>query len=1465
MKKQFKVLLLIAMICVLALATMLVSSALAAEQGDNAWQVEGKGYAATFAEAVAGAADGDTIKLLKDVTEASGATIDKNVVVDGQGFTWTFENTEGANHNLIVTAANVKFTNVKLVSALPCNDLAPDAEAGTSYSYTSIVYAKTAGMLWFENVKATGCRLVCDLAGTHTKITGANTEMVLDRQVVWSDKSTVNDGTIASWGKQKVTIAIEGGSIKCMASDGFRLGGQMVEISVNGGYLYCAEDMFYPQGGGSHLTIIGNTTIEVGSNIWANSVKLTVPEGAPEGTVVPVNNIIVGGNVTLKTLGVATAANQGHIFNSENETNYVIGSASGVDANGIADNIVMYGTGSSTDGCASIIKQSSTPTTIKIYSGDFYSRDMNFWFNAILANLEIFDGTFMISGIPTKGGYHSNIYHNCKLGSKVVIHYAEMGYVRNIDVNNMPLNVAIKNEFGGTNAVPVYAGSGEGVDVTIYDGIFFSGAANGPVLANKANGKVKIYGGYFGSSSGGGNAQLGANSTMDFYGGEFHGYAWARPEGANCVVNIWGGTYYSMAAQDNCHGIRIAGADTVCNVYGGTFTFLNDSGADANSVISVQSAAVVNLYGGHFTNFSTNKDSAVLYVGNAAAAVTVYEPGTEITWWDGTTKASTGVIFERGNVPTVIKAVDGAVVNVQGGTQIKLTNVAGEWAPVYQAANAETGAVEVLGIVRGSGVKLENTEDNNITFVLDKTTWCFPNTNAWAANDYDYVINAWRDIQLDGGALEFATTDPDGEEMYSFDGNFEGTLTPAALNELAAAYIRYLFWDDEDLALYDNYWTDEADGDRQNVFINLTAPSTFIITEKTYTATGDFGTAYGNVFTVNGGKLIFDDVTLESTYLIVGPCQIVNAKPMMGTGAVVVNGGEFVIKSGTYAAGGRTPLVEINGGTVSIEGGNFERTMYTWQQSDAIIEMIAGNLAISGGSFHSYVGGAFVKYTDNWDTDGSNTVVSGGTFVHENKAGVPTGLSYKGGIFFVGNSSVNERHFGTLTITDGTFTAPGWVRNYSVCNALEDFKSDNADATCVPHPTKKFVVNISGGDFASNSNSLAATDDRYMFQFARTGGHEMYITGGTFTAPADGASGYFFNANASANGSKVVATGVTFDGAQNWINSGKIMTWNFTNCVFTNTTGGSIGNSKRMINLGGTDTATFTNCMFILEDNVALFGTNANSNVTMTGCLVNVAGFANTDVAASFSITNTLIIINGNGAEEAVIKFSDTVMDKVTIVCVPTEKSAAAMPTAGLAKFTEGVYAKVLYAGVEAYAWSTNKASSEFAPSVTNIGVLNVTGNAASSGIKFFSSVPAAVVAALSGEGKTLKYGTLVAPADYVAKAGAFTPAALDAAGLTGTAYVKIPAVNTLVVDGDGNVTFAGALVNLKSTTRAYAAVAYIEVYEGETLVETVYGAYSTDTNAMTAKFAAAAILANTDVVAALSPEQKALLESYVA
>lgn len=1469
MKKQVKVLLLIAMICVLAFATMLVSSALANEQGDNAWQVVGKGYAATLQEAVDGAADADTIKLLKNTTEATVVTLDKNVIIDGQGNTLTFATAAEENKNVIVTATDVKITNITLKSDLTCIDISANAEKGQELSYAAMFAVKAVGVIEFNDVVATGERLVFDYYGTHTKITGSKTNIVTNRQIVWSDKSTAYNNTVAAWGQQKITIDAAGGTVKSNISDGFRLGGAMVEITVKGGYLYCAEDMFYPQGGGSHLTIIGNTTIEVGSNVWANSVKLAVPEGAPTGTVVPVNNIVVGGNITLRTLGKVTAANQGHIFNSENETNYVIGSASGVDALGIADNIVMYAKGSTTNGCASIIKQSSNPTTIKIYSGDYYSRDMNFWFNDVMIDLEIFDGTFMISGIPTSGGYHSNIYHNGKLGSKVVVHYANMGYIRNVDFDTVANAAALVNEHGGTNACPFYAGSGEGVDITIYDGRYYTGATNGPITANKANGKVKIYGGLFGSSTGGGNIQLGTDSKADVYGGTFYaGYAWARPEGAGCTFNMWGGTFYSTTVQENANGNRINGDSTI-NIYGGTYTFVNNAGTyakDTNcSLISVQGAGTVNVYGGTFTNFSDTNDSAIIYVGNADGVVNVYAPGTAITDAAGQPAVSTGVTFVRGNKPTIVNNVGGGTVNIQGGTTIKLVNIGCTWAPNYVAAEGETP--EVLGLFKGN-VTVANTvvggNTERVKFVLDKTTWCFPADNEWKKNDYDYEINSWRDIPLDDGSLEFSASDSDFEEFYAFDGEFEGDLTPAALNELVYAYIRSMFWDDEDAGLYEYYcMSEEDDGGRVNLTVNLTAPSSFIITKNDYVATGDFGLTYGTLFTVNGGSLTLVDVELESSYFINGPLHTTTNTKKVGEkfstaylasshGAIDVNGGEVVVESGDYAAGGRTPLIALNDGTVSIEGGKFERTKYTWHANNAIIEMKAGNLAISGGTFHSYVGGAFVHFADNWDTAGSNTVVTGGTFTIENAPNSDAGMASLGGIFYAGNGSATERHHGVLTIKDGSFTANGWVRIYALNNVDGDGYQDKA-----PHAEKKFVANIEGGTFVGNADEFSRTDDRYLFQFARVGHHEINITGGSFSA---GINCYFFNANASATGGKVTASNATFDGAQCWVNSGWPMTWSFTNCTFLDTKGISIGNSNSMFRLAGTDTLTLINCTIVLNDNVHVIETNANSNVTITGCNITGTRFMENTSAASFAISDTIIkIVLNEYDENAVIDLASVVMDKVIILV--TKDNATASPVADSAKFNTGAYPVVLYGGDEYYAWSTNAASGANAGSVTEIGILN-DGNLATSGIKFTSNVPAAVISALTEGGKTVKFGTLVAPADYVVKAGAFTPAALDAAGLQGTAYVKIPAINSKVTDDLGNVTFSGSLINLKSTTRAYAAVAYIEVYSGETLVQTIYGAYSTNANATSAKVAAAAILAAA-APEDLAPWQKALLELY--
>lgn len=257
-------------------------------------------------------------------------------------------------------------------------------------------------------------------------------------------------------------------------------------------------------------------------------------------------------------------------------------------------------------------------------------------------------------------------------------------------------------------------------------------------------------------------------------------------------------------------------------------------------------------------------------------------------------------------------------------------------------------------------------------------------------------------------------------------------------------------------------------------------------------------------------------------------------------------------------------------------------------------------------------------------------------------------------------------------------------------------------------------------------------------------------------------------------------------------------------------------------------------------------------SLTVENCNINVesAPFAVVDGGA-MTYKNTIIVITGEMA--LALPGDNIVLDGVTLV-VPTDSEI--YPTAAHAAI--GAYAPIVkFGGVEYKAWSCNKASGENASVVGAVSLYVNTGDAATSGIRFTSTVSADVLSALREGGKTLKFGTLVAPADYVAKAKSFTPAALVAAfGQGVTSYVKIPAVYSVLEDASG-VSFSGILVNLKSNTRVYAAVSYIEVYEGETLVETIYSAYDAQFNAQSAEQLADAITETLDA------DQQAIVDAY--
>lgn len=151
------------------------------------------------------------------------------------------------------------------------------------------------------------------------------------------------------------------------------------------------------------------------------------------------------------------------------------------------------------------------------------------------------------------------------------------------------------------------------------------------------------------------------------------------------------------------------------------------------------------------------------------------------------------------------------------------------------------------------------------------------------------------------------------------------------------------------------------------------------------------------------------------------------------------------------------------------------------------------------------------------------------------------------------------------------------------------------------------------------------------------------------------------------------------------------------------------------------------------------------------------------------------------------------------------------------------------------------------------------------SGIRFLARLSDATVLRLReaiASGASVTYGTLIAPADYVALAGAFTREALDALGIA-TAYVDIPAKNTLRdTDHDGVFEqFSGALVNLKSENykRAFVAIPYV------TVNGTVYYDAFSASDARSAFGIATLLLQNEDYVASLDETTLSILRAYAA
>ncbi len=582
---------------------------------------------------------------------------------------------------------------------------------------------------------------------------------------------------------------------------------------------------------------------------------------------------------------------------------------------------------------------------------------------------------------------------------------------------------------------------------------------------------------------------------------------------------------------------------------------------------------------------------------------------------------------------------------------------------------------------------------------------------------------------------------------------------------------------------------------------------------------------------------------------------------------VIGEGATLFVTDGSYTVD--APLFTVEGGTLTVTGGSFTMTA-----NDRHIMLYSGKVSISGADTvftctASCTSGRGFLYMEGGAleiADGTFTLQQGGSLIR--CAGTGT-ISISGGTFTKVSSTASDTYSDgaivyfsgtditpTLTITGGTFTSHSFVRIYTTCT------STDADGNTLYNEGVK--VYVRGGEFIDNATSKVHTDRKYLFQIAYAGKHLIEMTG-EVTVKATNYT-YIFNCNSQAAYATFNIHGGTYEGGRAWIATNReYTTISVKNATFKDVTGamnGVTGSTGSVIycDVDVASSIEIENTSFTLKTpDLVLFKWDGQADFSITNSRVVAPQLLYATAARSFDVENCLFIITEN--DHTVFDNANTTL-KNTVVLAPKG-------TAVFGKYLLTAHAAdVSYAGVTYKSFVTMEASGENAPVLQKGAQLYVSTEATeTSGIRFNTTISAETIVAIKANekyaGATYKYYTLIAPADYVAAAGAFTKEALAGLGYA-VPYVAIPAVNTLVDSATEGVSFSGALVNLKSNTRAYAAVAYIEIVNANNeVIDTIYGAYCSFDNARTAEQIADTIIFENEEYKILSNAEKKIVDTY--
>ena len=636
----------------------------------------------------------------------------------------------------------------------------------------------------------------------------------------------------------------------------------------------------------------------------------------------------------------------------------------------------------------------------------------------------------------------------------------------------------------------------------------------------------------------------------------------------------------------------------------------------------------------------------------------------------------------------------------------------------------------------------------------------------------------------------------------------------------------------------------------------------------------------------------------------------------------VEEGATLIIEGNIFKAAastsGFTPIIQVNGGRLTITGENTRFIAEDWTFNSAsdhkglihatagstiTIDCVGTHTPITDNNLENInnVQANFVASKNGYlialDGDGITVTVNGGVFLRKSGEVIPGNANHTtfstGSVFGIWGD-LTEDSTSKITINGGYFYSHSMVRIFASAQ-----KSETVGETTVTTPLTGWTVEISGGTFVTNS----------------TGGTEEYPNGGTSTANNNA-----FQINApgkhtitftkGVNDSKPMVYGNKDSGALIRVNVGEKAGYLESGCSINVLAGefnivksffnvpnyyGNVSltvknavitqdakSNSTVISLANTtglsaSSLTLQNVQIYAGDTATIIKAIGNVKVEIVGgvyaggALMGVAGdLADNDgndqttietpqtAITSFTVKGGTIILMGDNANWY---FYDVeITDDVYPIIVA---KANTLIKEGV---TLGEYSPVVkYGTLELKAWMSFAADeSGYAPElVPGAGLyLGENGNSVTDvgcGIRFKSTISKSIYdeqpvpdALAARDYYLVSFGTLIAPADYVAAAGAFTVNALETLSnklstedKTVTTYITVDAYHVenrateeewgCVDNGDGTLSFAVALINLRNDERSYAAVPYVCYTDGEGNFEYIYGAFNSVDNARSA------------------------------